>query len=55
MSDTAVIAEILDLDPDSEVDLDGLADECFATGLDLANPNHYGELADLAACHGYRS
>lgn len=54
MSEIAVLAEILDLDPDAEVDLQGLADELDSNQLDLTDPNNAAIIADLATCHGYR-
>lgn len=54
MTETAVLAEMLDLDPGSEVDLAGLAHECGVAGFDPLIAENYDELTDMASSHGYR-
>ena len=53
-TDELVLAEILDLGPDDEVDLTGLATELTAAGItDLADPTNEHLIVTAAAAHTY--
>ncbi|MEY1672607.1 hypothetical protein AB4Z55_00285 [Gordonia sp. ABKF26] len=50
-TDRSVLAELLDLPAGHEVDLDGLARELEAAGIDITNPDNTDRILTLVEVH----